>query len=124
MKEIMDQLRSLDELHYLFIEKQDRTVAHCLELDLVAVGGDKKIAEKRLNVVVTAQIVGAYTSGNFDALFFRAPEKLWHELERAEKLAKTYLRFKTRPPMVLPVEQRQLSLRLPVYRAIAPAAAA
>ena len=119
----MDRLRSLKELHYLFIEKNDRTVAHCLELDLVAVGSDKRSAEVRLNAVVSAQLIEAYSSGNFDALFFRAPEELWHALGKAEKLRKKFLKLKTAPPTVLPVEQRLLSLELPVYRAVAPQAA-
>lgn len=119
----MDRLRSLDELHYLFIEKNDRTVAHCLELDLVAVAPDTKSAEQRLNAIVSAQLVDAYSSGNFDALFFRAPEALWLALKKADELPKKFLRLKTAPPTVLPVEQRKLSLKLPVYRAVAPQAA-
>lgn len=115
--------RRLKELHYLFVEKQDRTVAYCLELDLVTAAPDTTIAEKRLNAVVSAQLVRAYTSGNFDALFFRAPENLWKEMDHAEKLPRKFLKLKTAPPMVLPVEQRKLSLRLPVYRAIAAVAA-
>jgi hypothetical protein len=120
----MERLRSLDELHYLFIEKRDRTVAHCLELDLVAVAGDKTIAEKRLNAVVSMQIIRAYSSADFDALFFRAPEELWEAMKRADKLPNKFLKLQTTPPTVLPVEQRKLSLKLPVFRAVAPAAAA
>jgi len=121
---VMDHLRSLEELHYLFIEKTDRTVAHCLELDLVAVAKDTEEAEYRLNAVVSAQLVRAYTSGNFDALFCRAPHDLWEAMHRAEKLPNKFLKLETRPPMVLPVEQRKLPFKLPVYRAVAPAAAA
>ena len=121
---VMDRLRSLEELHYLFVEKSDRTVAHCLELDLVAAGQDTDEAEERLNAIVTAQLIRAYTSGDFGALFFRAPQYLWDEMERAEKLPKRFLKLETHPPMVLPVEQRKLPLKLPVYRAVAPAAAA
>jgi hypothetical protein len=120
----MDHLRSLEELHYLFIEKPDRTVAHCLELDLVAAATDTNEAEKRLNAIVSAQLIRAYTSGNFGALFCRAPHDLWEAMKRADKLPKKFLKLKTRPPMVLPVEQRKLPLKLPVYRAVAPAAAA
>ena len=121
----MDRLRSLEELHYLFIEKKDRTVvAHCLELDLVAVALDATAAELRLNALVKAQLIRAYESGNFDALFFRAPQELWDAMKRAEKLPQKFLRLETAPPMVLPVEQRKLSLELPVYRAVAPAIAA
>lgn len=119
----MDGLR-LEELHYLFVEKQDRTVAHCLELDLVAVARGTATAEQRLNAVVSAQIINAYSSGNFEALFFRAPNDLWDAMKNADKLPNKFLKLKTAPPMVLPVEQRKLSLKLPVHRAIAPAAAA
>lgn len=120
----MEGLRSLEELHYLFIEKHDRTVAHCLDLDLVAVARGTATAENRLNAVVAAQIINAYTSGNFDALFFKAPDELWEAMDSAEKLPNKFLKLKTAPPMVLPVEQRKLSLKLPIHRAVAPAAAA
>jgi hypothetical protein len=120
----MEGLRSLEELHYLFIEKQDRTVAHCLELDLVAVARGTATAEHRLNAVVSAQIINAYSSGNFDALFFRAPDGLWDAMKNADQLPNKFLKLKTAPPMVLPVEQRKLSLKLPVHRAVAPSAAA
>jgi hypothetical protein len=120
----MEQLRSLRELHYLFVEKEDRIVAHCLELDLVVVDSDTRSAEKRLSALVSAQLIRAYTSGNFRALFSRAPQELWDEMKHAEDLPKKFLKLKTRPPMVLPVEQRMLALSLPVYRAVAPATAA
>ena len=113
----------MEELHYLFIEKHDRTVAHCLELDLVAVGEDTTVAERRLNAVVSTQITRAYSSANFEALFFRAPDDLWDAMKRAEKLPKKFLKLETTPPTVLPVEQRKLPFKLPVFRAVAPAAA-
>jgi autonomous glycyl radical cofactor GrcA len=116
--------RTLEELHYLFVEKIDRVVAHCLELDIVAVAANTEIAERRLNALVSEQLVRAYGSGNFDQLFFRAPDELWEAMKHAEKLPQKTLRLKTQPPKVLPVEQRQLPFKLPVYRAIAPAAAA
>jgi hypothetical protein len=119
---VVDHLRSLEELHYLFIEKTDRTVAHCLELDLVAVAPDTDEAENRLNAIVSAQLIRAYTSGNFGALFFHAPDELWEAMKRADKLPKKFLKLETEPPMVLPVEQRKLALSLPVYRAVALAA--
>jgi len=108
--------RSLDKLHYLFIEKTDRTVAYCLDLDLVAVADTTPAAERRLNILVTAQLMRAYSCGDFDALFFCSPTTLWQQKEHAKELPKKSLKLETKPPQVLPVEQRLLKLELPVER--------
>jgi hypothetical protein len=108
--------RSLDKLHYLFIEKPDRTVAHCLDLDLVAVADTTSAAEKRLNILVSEQIMRAYSCGDFDALFFHAPKELWEQKDHAKELPRKSLKLETKPPRVLPVEQRLLKLELMVER--------
>jgi len=115
--------RSLEKLHYLFIEEEDRTVAHCLDLDLVAVADTTILAEKRLNALVSAQILRAYSSANFDALFFRAPDELWQQMEHATSLPEKFLKLETTPPRVLPVEPKLLKFELMVLRSVAPLAA-
>ncbi len=113
----MNPLPRLDALHYLFTKKTDRTVAHCLDLDLVAVGRDRATAEQRLNEIVCAQIAGAYSVGNYGLLFFHAPVEFWTAMKEGEDLPKSLLRIETTPPMFLPVEQRLLEVELAVYRA-------
>src|SRR4030088_323375 len=104
--EHMNPVPRLDALHYLFTKKTDRVVAHCLDLDLVAVGTDRVIAEHRLNVIVRAQIAGAYSVGNYGLLFFHAPVEFWNAMKQAEDLPKCLLKIETSPPMFLPVEQK------------------
>jgi len=119
----MNPLPRLDALHYLFTEKTDRSVAHCLDLDLVAVGRDRATAEQRLNEVVRAQIAGAYSVGNYDLLFFHAPVEFWTAMKEGQDLPKCLLKIETAPPMFLPVEQKLLQVELAVFRTQTPYAA-
>jgi len=118
----MKALPQLVALHYLFTDKGDKTVAHCLDLDLVVVGKNREIAETRLNTVVRAQIAVAYRTGNPDLLFFHAPLEYWDAMETAENLPTTSLEIET-PPMVIPVRQKAM-LKMPVFRAALAAVAA
>jgi hypothetical protein len=112
----MNPLPRLDVLHYLFTEKSDRMVAHCLDLDLVAVGKDQAEAEHRLNAIVRAQIAGAYSVGNYRLLFFHAPVEFWTAMNQGDDLPKCSLKIETTPPMFLPVEQKLLQVELAVFR--------
>jgi len=112
----MNPLPRLDALHYLFTEKTDRTVAHCLDLDLVAIGKDRTTAEQRLNEIVRAQIAGAYSVGNYGLLFFHAPTEYWDAMKDGQDLPKTLLKIETAPPMFLPIEQKLLEVELAVFR--------
>ena len=119
----MNPLPRLDALHYLLTEKPDRMVAHCLDLDLVVVAKDRATAETRLNTMVSTQIAGAYGTGNFDLLFFHAPPEYWAAMDAAKDLPKSHLKIETVPPLYLPVEQKIMYVRLPVFRAMAEQAA-
>ncbi|MGA9642303.1 MAG: hypothetical protein WBQ72_12985 [Terriglobales bacterium] len=116
-------LPRLDALHYLFTEDADGITAHCLDLDLVTSAEDRASAESRLNAMVRVQIAGAYGSGNFDLLFFKAPSEFWAKMDQASDLPKAHLRIDTAPPQYLPVEQRIFQVQLPVFRALTPRAA-
>src|ERR1039457_5484652 len=62
-------VRTLRELHYLYIPKPSgRTVAHCLDLDIVTAANDIDEAEKRLDLLVTIHIEAALAVGNYAAL--------------------------------------------------------
>ena len=102
-------------LHYLFTKKGDRVAAHCLDLDLVAVGKDVVTAERRLNTLVKVQFAQASNAGNMAFAYFPAPPKLWAQLKRAVPLPPAILEIET-PPMVLQVEQAVLA-EVPVLRA-------
>ena len=115
--EKMNSVPRLDALHYLFTEKSDRIVAHCLDLDLVAVGKDRPTAEHRLNLIVATQIAGAYSAGNHAVLLFHAPSQFWRTMNKAQNLPNSTLTIETTPPMTLPIEQR-FTVELPVFRSL------
>ena len=104
----------LTALHYLFTPTADgRTVAHCLDLDLVTSGTNIEEAEARLNATVLVQIGACYTAGNFAQLRFKAPTEYWRALSDAKELDKRHLEVEV-PPVVLPVSRSVVSLA--VYR--------
>lgn len=105
----------LTALHYLFSHVEDRTIAHCLDLDLVTSGATLEEAEEKLNALVLCQIGSCWVSGNFAQLRFKAPLEYWQELKNARHLETTGLEIEV-PPVVLPIT-RKFAVSLPVMRA-------
>jgi hypothetical protein len=103
----------LTALHYLFSHEEDRTVAHCLDLDIAASGANVSEAEENLNALVLIQISSCFSAGNFAQLKFKAPFEYWKALEGARQLDTIHLEVEV-PPVVLPVERR--TVLLPVVR--------
>lgn len=104
----------LTALHYLFSHEGDRTVAHCLDLDIAASGANLTEAEESLNALVLVQIGSCFSAGNFAQLKFnKAPFEYWKALEGARQLDTVHLEVEV-PPVVLPVERR--TVLLPVVR--------
>jgi len=104
----------LTALHYLFTPTlEGKTIAHCLDLDLVTSGKNLDEAEERLNAVVLVQIGTCYSAGNFAQLRFKAPTEYWRALSDAKELDKKHLEVEV-PPVVLPVSRSVVSLA--VYR--------
>jgi len=103
----------LTGLSYLFSHEGDKTVAHCLTLDLVASGANLEEAEESLNAIVTIQIVTCVKSGNWVQLKRSAPPAYWQAIEDARPLPSALLEIEV-PPVVLPVERYKTSL--PVSR--------
>jgi hypothetical protein len=103
----------LTALHYLFSHRLGKTIAHCLDLDLVTSGENLVEAENRLNAVVLQQIRACYTGGNFEQLCFKATGEYWNALSNAREIEMMHLQVEV-PPVVLPVNRSIVSL--PVYR--------
>jgi hypothetical protein len=97
------------ELHYLFtIKPQGRTVAHCLDLDIVTAANDIGAAEKRLDFLVTMQIEEALVSGNYTVLTTPAPKVFfdhYNECVRAGKSRPSKDPLRIRVPDVVPMDQ-------------------
>ncbi|MBU0463838.1 MAG: hypothetical protein KKD21_00040 [Proteobacteria bacterium] len=60
-------------------------VAHCLELDIVAVGTTIDDAQRELVSLVCAQIDSAFSNDNLDNLFHPAPPEVWQELFKCKE---------------------------------------
>lgn len=103
----------LTALNYLFSHDNGKTIAHCLDLDLVTSGGNLAEAEESLNALVLYQISSCYTGGNWTQLKFKAPIQYWQQLEGANRLETVHLEVEI-PPVVLPIMRNRISL--PVVR--------
>lgn len=101
----------LTALHYLFTHSENRTVAHCLDLDLVTSGKDLAEAEASLNALVLYQVRSCFVAGNFAQLQLKAPAEYWQALKGAKDIGSGQLEFEV-PPVILPVERARVSLRV------------
>src|SRR6266849_4274448 len=100
-------LSKISSLSYLFREDAGVTIAHCLDLDLVATGENREIAERRLDTLVRAQIKMIVTKLNFADLNFAAPKEYWDQFYDAEEFKKARLELEV-PPIFVNVEQKFL----------------
>jgi hypothetical protein len=120
MQMLTDLVPKINSLSYLFNESGGVTVAHCLELDLVATGKDCDTAERRLDVLVRAQVRMIVANLNFAELNFSAPQEYWTEFYEGQEFKKVQLELEV-PPIVVSVEQK---VAVPVFmRAAAKVAA-
>jgi hypothetical protein len=103
----------LTGLSYVFSHEGGKTVAHCLNLDLVASGANLAEAEACLNTLVLVQIATCFKSGNYAQLKFRAPGSYWKAIDHAKRLESGVLEVEV-PPIVLPVDR--YTVGLPVAR--------
>ena len=70
----------------IFIKKEDGVyVAHCMELDIVAVADTADQAQRELISLVCAQIDYAFSNDNLDNLFHSAPANVWEEFFQCKK---------------------------------------
>ena len=58
-------------------------IAHCLELDVVAEGRDRKTAIQDLMDLCATQIETAIDTGNLESVFRPAPPEIWATFSRA-----------------------------------------
>lgn len=111
--EIVPKIKSLS---YLFTESSGMTVAHCLELDLVATGQNRQTAERRLGNLIRAQIKMIVNRLTFADLNFAAPQEYWDRFYDGKEFKKTHLELEV-PPIIVAVEQK---VHVPVFmRALA-----
>ena len=74
----MDRAKETFFTTNILIKKEDGAfVAHCLELDIVAVGETLDQAKKDIVDLVAAQIDYAFANANMENLFYSAPPEVW-----------------------------------------------
>ncbi len=95
-------------LHYFFsVNDRNKTIAHCLNFDLVTSGDSKEEAERRLDVVVKFHIESFLKSNGMSGLNGQAPKRFWSEytdsLRHGGALPSSTLRIDV--PNVVPMEK-------------------
>ena len=92
-------------LHYLLSESHGKTVAHCLDLDLVATADATREAVRRLDVLVKGHVEFALWNGNFLALMTPAPLQYWKYFAEGERINLETPAIQFRMPDVVPLEE-------------------
>ena len=77
LKDLFPTLPQLRVLHYLITESENQFAAHCLDLDLVAIGADVKAASRKLDDLVKDHIEFSLSTGQFTNLETKAPTSYW-----------------------------------------------
>lgn len=113
MGEIIRKTSDISFTVNILIKKEANSfVAHCLELDIVAVAKTADQAQREIVSLVCAQIDYAFANNNLDNLFHPAPREVWSEfytckeqMERKYRLEPTFGRdsseYKNFPPWLI-----------------------
>jgi hypothetical protein len=93
MEELIRQTSDLSFNTNILIKKEDGMfVAHCLELDLVAVADSRDQARRECVALICAQIEYAFAHNNLQNLYHPAPQDVWTEFFACK--AQDELRYK------------------------------
>src|SRR5262249_5920979 len=116
----MGTLAKLNVLHYMFsVNKRNKTIAHCLNFDLVTSADSLAEAEKRLDTLVRLQIESYLRSNGATGLGSPAPKSFWAKytevLRSGGVLPSSTLRICV--PEVVPMEKPYGELEIIAARA-------
>jgi hypothetical protein len=106
-------LPHLGLLHYLLSESDGEHVAHCLDLDLVAVGDNSQKAAEKLDTLVKAHIELALATGQYANLVTRAPQSFWNQFADGKPIKLEPSRLHIRIPesvQIVPVADSELRI--------------
>jgi hypothetical protein len=73
-------------LHYFLSESDGKTIAHCLDLDLVALGRDHDEAAAKLYSLVKAHIELSLATLQVENLATRAPQSYWDQFANGKRI--------------------------------------
>jgi predicted RNase H-like HicB family nuclease len=86
MAEVLKKSNDISFTTNILITKEDGLfVAHCLELDIVAVGETFDEVQREVVSLICAQIDYAFTNDNLDNLFHPAPSEAWQEFYKCKE---------------------------------------
>jgi hypothetical protein len=86
LKDLVPTLPQLRRLHYLISETESKYIAHCLDLDLVAVDTTVVAASRKLDVLVKDHIEFSLATGRLGNLNTKAPVQAWNEFNKAKPI--------------------------------------
>lgn len=72
-------------VNILIKKEDDAFIAHCLELDIVAVADTADDAQREIISLVCAQVDYAFSNNNLDNLYHPAPAEIWSEFFACKK---------------------------------------
>ncbi|HKL00313.1 MAG TPA: hypothetical protein VJ943_08665 [Desulfotignum sp.] len=92
MSDIFKKSKDISFTTNILIKKDDGVfIAHCLELDVVAVGESLDMVQREIVSLICAQIDYAFCNDNIDNLFHPAPPETWQEFYKcSEQVERKY----------------------------------
>lgn len=105
-----EKVPELKILNCLFRQSGDYSVAHCLDLDLVATGRDHAQANERMNALIKLHVESSLRSGNYDNLTTKAPSHFWDEYAQGTPLDLLPARVEIELPEVVPMDNPESRL--------------
>jgi len=102
-------------LHYFFsVNARNKTIAHCLDFDLVTSGDSIEDAERRLDTLVKFQIETFIKSNGHTRLGGQAPKQFWSSytdcLRHGGALPSTTLRIDVPQPVPMQMPYGELEI--------------
>lgn len=99
MAELIGKSNTISFITNILTKKEDGMfVAHCLELDIVAVADSLEAVQEEIVSLICAQLDYAFSNDNLDHLYHPAPPELWQEFykckEQVERRYEVISRFK------------------------------
>ena len=113
LKDILPTLPWLRVVHYLISGTDNRHVAHCLDLDVVATGATQEAAVEKLDGLVKAHIEIALATGQLENLSTKAPNSFWRQFIDGERIEVPHKTLHIRIPeavQVIPLENSEVGI--------------
>lgn len=103
MAEVIGKTHDISfSVNILIKEEDGLCVAHCLELDIVAVAETADQSQREIVSLICAQIDYAFANNNLDNLYHPAPQDVWRDffackeqMERKYKLVPSFVKDQT-----------------------------